>query len=185
MKIIIAQGNPGPDYKTTRHNIGFLIVDSFAEKHETSFKNKPKFHAEIAELTVDGEKVLLVKPVTFYNETGRSVRALVDFYKADTANDLLVIHDDLALPFGTIRTRQQGSDAGNNGIKSINAAVGENYHRIRIGILNDLRDRMPDADFVLSHFTSEEQTTLPDIKLKVNGLINNFALGKLEATTHR
>src|SRR5438445_447838 len=138
MKLIFAQGNPGSQYATTRHNVGFLILDQLAAKAGKEFIKKPKFHADVAELTIAGEKVLLVKPTTFYNETGQSARSLVDFYKLDTMSDVLVVHDDLALPLGTIRTREKGSDAGNNGIKSLNAHLGHDYHRIRIGIYNEL-----------------------------------------------
>ncbi|MDB5165461.1 MAG: peptidyl-tRNA hydrolase [Candidatus Saccharibacteria bacterium] len=162
MKLIFAQGNPGDQYTHTRHNVGFQVIDDFAAKQKVTFGSKPKFLADIAELTNGGEKVLLVKPTTLYNETGRSARALVDFYKLDPATDILVIHDDLALPFGTLRTREKGSDAGNNGIKSLNAHIDHNYARLRIGIYNDLRERMDDADFVLSRFSKDEQTTLSD-----------------------
>jgi len=110
VKIIFAQGNPGPDYAGTRHNIGFISIDTLANKLEAGWTNKPKFHALIANGTIGSEKVLFIKPTTFYNETGVSARKLIDFYKIDPAKDLLVIHDDLALPFGTIRVRGRGSD---------------------------------------------------------------------------
>src|SRR6202007_316026 len=116
MKIIFAQGNPGQEYEKTRHNVGFLALDFYADKKTVQFQTKSKFYPDIAELTDGGEKVLLVKPTTFYNETGRAAHALADFYKVDTT-DILVIHDELALPFGTLRLREKGSDAGNNGIK--------------------------------------------------------------------
>lgn len=154
MKLIFSQGNPGSNYHHTRHNIGWQVLDHYADTAE--FHAKPKFFADIAELNKYGEKVLLIKPTTFYNETGRSVRALVDFYKLDPKTDLLVIHDDLALPLGTIRTRDKGSGGGNNGIKSINSHIGEDYPRLRVGINTDLRSRMSDADFVLANFTKNE-----------------------------
>src|SRR5688572_22727546 len=106
MKVIFAQGNPGTQYTYTRHNVGFLLLDDFAKSKRAEFIKKSKFHADIAETSIDGEKVLLVKPTTFYNDTGQSARLLIDFYKLDPATDFLVIHDDLALPFGTIRTRE-------------------------------------------------------------------------------
>lgn len=186
MKIIFAQGNPGLEYAGTRHNVGFMALDHFAGGREVGFKGSSKFMAEIAELTEDGEKILLVKPTTFYNETGRAARALVDFYKLNPAEDLLVIHDDLALPFGHVRTRLSGSDAGNNGIKSLNAALGQDYARIRIGIYNDLRDRINDADFVLSRFTKDEMEALNStITLKVSELIEAFMSGDFEVTSHK
>ena len=184
MKVILAQGNPGTKYTNTRHNIGFLTLDSFANEKGVQFTAKPKFHADIAEFTESGDKILLVEPTTFYNETGKCARALADFYKLDTA-DILVLHDDLALPFGTLRTREKGSDAGNNGIKSLNTHLGENYARIRIGISNDLADKADAADFVLSKFSKEESEKLKtDIFPKVAEIIDNFIAGKHEITSH-
>jgi len=182
MKIIFAQGNPGAQYATTRHNVGFLLLDNFAKDNHAEFIKKGKFHADIAEFSADGEKVLLVKPTTFYNETGHSARLLVDFYKLDPANDFLVIHDDLALPFGTIRTREKGSDAGNNGIKSLNTHIGPDYRRIRVGIYNDLREHMNDADFVLSHFLAHEKNALSDVYKHAERFIDGFIEGNFEIT---
>jgi len=186
MKIIFAQGNPGLQYKNTRHNVGFLVVDTIAEQHRADFIKKPKFHAEIAEVTIAGEKTLLVKPSTFYNETGQAARLITDFYKLSAKDDFLVIHDDLALPLGTIRVREKGSDAGNNGIKSLNAHLGTNYSRIRVGIYNDLRDRVHDADFVLSSFTKAESDTLVGtIAPKVIELVEGFCADTLDTTSHK
>lgn len=186
MKVILAQGNPGTQYSHTRHNAGFLLVSRLVDTLGGTWKEASKWKAVINEQTIDGEKVLFVLPQTFYNETGSTVRALVDFYKLDPTSDLLVIHDDLALPFGTIRTREKGSDAGNNGIKSINAAIGEEYARIRIGIWNELRDRMDDADFVLSRFTADEEATLMnDILPLVEQLVKDFIAGTHESTSRK
>lgn len=185
MKLILAQGNPGPEYTHTRHNVGFLAVDFFANKHETQFLTKSKFNADIAEATINSEKILLVKPTTYYNETGRTARALADFYKIP-ARDILVIHDELALPFGTIRTREKGSDAGNNGIKSLNAHLGEHYARIRVGTWNELANRAGSFDFVLSRFTSEEMTKLQqDIFPKITELIDEFIAGAHTPSSHK
>jgi len=185
MKIIFAQGNPDTKYASTRHNVGFIIIDAFATSVGATWSDKSKFKAQIAELSVNGEKVILAKPTTYYNDTGISARKLVDFYSADPSRDLLVIHDDLALPFGTIRTRAQGSDAGNNGIKSLNAHLGPDYHRIRIGIWNDLRDRVDDADFVLSRFSKSESDKLTsDITPHAVKLIEHFVNDSFETTSH-
>lgn len=159
MKVIIAQGNPGQPYAQTRHNIGWILLDSIASRQSLIFLAKPKFFAEIAETSLFGEKVLLVKPTTFYNETGRTARALMDFYKF-SSKDLLVLHDDLALPFGTIRIRQEGSDAGNKGVRSINAHIGPEYTRIRIGIANDHALTKASSDFVLSKLLPAEHQLL-------------------------
>lgn len=182
MKIIFGQGNPGARYAASRHNVGFMMLDSLAKEWEVSFSSKSKFQAEIAETSRDGEKILLVKPTTFYNETGNAAHALIDFYKLDPAQDFLVIHDELALPFGTIKTRQTGSDAGNNGIKSLNSHIGNSYARIRIGIYSPLRDQMDDADFVLGRFSSNEQALLKNLTPQVSTIVSEFIHGTFSAT---
>lgn len=185
MKLILAQGNPGTQYARTRHNVGFMVVNALAAAEGAPWKLEPKHKAEIATVTIADEKLLLVKPTTFYNETGRAARSLVDFYKLVPAEDVLVIHDELALPFGTIRIRQKGSDAGNNGIKSLNAHLGEDYWRVRVGIWNELRDQINDADFVLSNFTQEEQDKLASLTKDILiPIIEKFAHGTLEGTSH-
>lgn len=180
MKLIFAQGNPEKKYDDTRHNVGFRVIDEFARTHDAVWTEKPKFNAMIAETTIDGEKVILAKPTTYYNETGQSAHKLVDFYNLDPATDMIVIHDELALPFGTIRTRKQGSDAGNNGIKSLNSHIGPDYHRIRIGIANDMRERIGDVDFVLSKFTGSESDTLKVIITESIQAIEQFIKDNLE-----
>jgi PTH1 family peptidyl-tRNA hydrolase len=182
MKIIFAQGNPGKEYTNTRHNVGFLFIDALAASHRIEFVKKSKFHADIAESTIHGEKVLFVKPTTFYNETGQSARLLIDFYKCDPVHDFLVIHDDLALPLGTVRTRRSGSDAGNNGIKSLNAHLGPQYTRIRVGIYSDLRDRIPDADFVLGRFNVNEKDELRAVLELVERFVDGFIKNNFELT---
>ena len=182
MKIIFAQGNPEPRFDGTRHNVGFAIADAWAQAHDADWKSASKFAALTAEVTIDGEKVLLVKPTTYYNETGRSARAIADFYKIDTTTELLAIHDELALPLGTIRVRSKGSDAGNNGVKSLNAHLGDAYFRLRIGIMTDRH--FDDMDFVLGRFSLEEQETLSTVIAKATGLIDEFIRGDLEVTSH-
>ncbi len=186
MKIILAQGNPGSKYDKTRHNIGFYLIDKFAEGQDASWIEKSKFNALTAELTIDDEKVILAKPTTYYNDTGLSVRKLVDFYNLDASQDLLVIHDDLSLPLGTIRVRQRGSDAGNNGIKSINQHIGENYHRLRIGVWNELRDQIDDASFVLSKMHKDEYANLEQkIYPLVSEKISSFINSNIDITSHK
>ena len=185
MKVIFAQGNPGDKYARTRHNVGAVIIDSFAEAHDATWKVSDKFNARIAETSLHGEKTLLVFPLTYYNETGISARRIIDFYKLESADDFLVIHDDLALPMGTIRTRAKGSDAGNNGIKSLNAHLGDSYHRIRIGIWNEERHHGSDVDFVLGIFSKEEVETLEKTVIpKAHELIDSFIKGSFELTSH-
>lgn len=185
MKIIFAQGNPEPKYTGSRHNVGFEALNALAGQTEAKWQKKTKLQALVAAAMVNDQKVLLVKPTTYYNQTGISVRKVVDFYNIDIQNDLLVIYDDLALPFGTIRTRRQGSDAGNNGIKSINAAVGPNYARIRIGTCTDQRDYQNDADFVLKRFNHREQTDIDQtITPAVLGIIDSFCSSVFRTTSY-
>lgn len=176
MKVILALGNPGEKYAYTRHNAGFLVVDQLAAEQGAHFSNKPKFFANIAELnnvklastantksrtTSPQEKVLLVKPTTYYNEVGVAARALLDFYKL-TLDDVLIIHDDTALDFGKIRVRKGGRDAGSNGLKSLHTHIGADFWHIRIGTDNLLRRQIGDVDFVLSKFNADEQKILRD-----------------------
>lgn len=184
MKLIVGLGNPEEKYTRTRHNVGFFALDSYAQEKGTTFQSKDKFKAHLAELIQDGEKTLLAKATTYYNSSGEAVRVIADFYKIDSS-DILIVHDELALPFGTIRTRIGGSDAGNNGVKSITQHCGEGTARVRIGIYNDLRDRMDDADFVLSNFSADEQSALEDFQPKIHALIDSFIRGTFETTTHR
>ena len=159
MKVILALGNPGEKYVHTRHNAGFLVIDQLAAGQSAQFSNKPKFSANIAELNMSGEKILLVKPTTYYNEVGIAARALMDFYKL-TLDDLLIIHDDTALDFGKIRIRKGGRDAGSNGLKSLHAHIGSDFWHIRIGTDNLLRRQIGDVDFVLSKFNADERIIL-------------------------
>ena len=161
MKVILALGNPGEKYVHTRHNAGFLVIDQLAAGQSAQFSNKPKFSADIAELNMSGEKILLVKPTTYYNEVGIAARAILDFYKL-TLDDLLIIHDDTALDFGKIRVRKGGRDAGSNGLKSLHAHIGSDFWHIRIGTDNLLRRQIGDVDFVLSKFNADEQKSLRD-----------------------
>lgn len=133
MKIIAGLGNPGSEYEKTKHNVGFMFIDALAEKlGVTDWKDK--FDAKIGEARMGTEKVLLVKPQTYMNESGQAIGPLMNFYKLD-AEDLIVVHDDMDIPAGTIRIRKKGSAGGHNGIKSVLAHVGdEHFARVRIGI---------------------------------------------------
>jgi len=186
MKLIFAQGNPEPEYALSRHNIGFLILNTIANMHSAKWVSKPKFNAITAEVKVGGEKVILAKPTTYYNETGVSARKLVDFYKLNPTTDLMIVHDDLALPFGTIRIRKKGSDAGNNGIKSINEHIENTYNRMKIGIKNDTSEQIDDARFVLSKFSNVELGTLIEkIIPHSSKIIVQFCNNSLEHTSYR
>lgn len=161
--LIVGLGNVGKKYDGTRHNIGFTVVDALRVQHELpEWQEKPKFKALISEDFVGGKKVILAKPTTLMNNSGEAVRALKDFYKLKNT-DIIVVHDELDLPFGTIKQKQGGGSAGNNGIKSLISHIGDDFNRVRVGIKNDQLEQIDSADFVLAKFNSEEKKQLSDI----------------------
>ena len=135
MKLIVGLGNPGSEYQLTPHNMGFLAIDRLAEQCGVKVANR-HCKAVTARAVVEGQVVLLAKPETFMNLSGESVRELVDRYEVDTGKDLIVLYDDLALPFGFIRVRERGSAGGHNGMKSIIACLGgsQEFQRVRLGV---------------------------------------------------
>lgn len=159
MKLVVGLGNPGSKYEGTRHNIGFEVVDRLAAGGSGS-KFTRKFEGLVAETEIDFRRVLLLKPETFMNLSGRSVGQALRFYKIELA-DLLVICDDLSLPLGKLRIRGSGSDGGQKGLRDIAAHLGsEQYARLRIGIGE--RWAADAADFVLSRFRSAERPVIDD-----------------------
>lgn len=184
MKLIVGLGNPEKSYDGTRHNIGFAIVDAYGEKQGLKWQKKSKFKALVAELRTGSHPVLLIKPTTYYNLVGESVHAVADFYKI-TPENILVIHDDHVLPFGTLRTRGQGSDAGNNGIKSINAHMGPNTRRLRIGTDSEHRKNTGDTSHVLGAFTAKERSKLPQLYHQIFEVIDGFLTDDFSITTKR
>lgn len=132
MILLVGLGNPGPEYEHNRHNIGFLALDEIARKHRfPAFRQK--FQGLIAEGSIGGERVILLKPMTYMNESGRSVSACAQFYKIDVA-DIIVLHDELDLPPAKLKVKTGGGHAGHNGLRSIEAHMGAGFHRVRLGI---------------------------------------------------
>lgn len=174
MKLILGLGNPEDQYRATRHNLGFMMLDQVAQQLGAAWRHEARFKADLAQATLAHHKLLLAKPTTYYNLSGEAARALVNFYKLAPA-DVLVIHDELALPFGMLRTRLSGSDAGNNGIKSLIAHLGPDFARLRVGIANELAGRQPAADFVLSRLTASEQAQVPELARHAQAFIQDFA----------
>ncbi|WP_125547083.1 aminoacyl-tRNA hydrolase [Levilactobacillus lindianensis] len=153
MKMIVGLGNIGPQYTGTRHNTGFMVADAFAKEHQITLTTR-KFDARFGSGFVNGEKVLVVKPTTFMNESGRAVHPLMDYFKIDL-EDIFVIQDDMDLPVGRIRLRDHGSAGGHNGIKSIIAHVSsEKFKRLRVGIAHPQQHSV--VDYVLGKFTTEQ-----------------------------
>lgn len=164
MKIIVGLGNPGKEYSKNRHNTGFMVLDALYEKlNANDWKEESKFKSVIAEVTINGEKVLLVKPQTFMNLSGEAVTKILSFYKANL-EDLTVIYDDLDLPTGTIRIRDKGSAGTHNGMKSIVQLLGsEDFRRIRIGIESRgtiAPEKQGTSSYVLSDFTKDEKVLI-------------------------
>ncbi len=158
--LIIGLGNPGKKYEMTRHNIGFITLEAFAHLHGWSFKYESRFEAKATKGLVGDTKVHLLMPQTFMNESGRSVRRYLDFFKM-TPEQVVVVVDDTDIPFGMIRLRESGSAGGHNGLKSIQKHIGtQNYLRMRMGIGEKRHVQQDLADHVLSRFTSEETTVL-------------------------
>lgn len=156
MKLIVGLGNPGAQYERTRHNAGFLAVDELARRHAAGMIPKARFNAVTLDASIGGEKVLLMKPTTFMNLSGKSVGEAVRFFKLEPTEDLLVIVDELALPVGHVRVREMGSANGHNGLSDIDRVLGGSpYPRIRVGI-GEKPPGWVKADWVLSRYTDEE-----------------------------
>jgi len=162
MFVIVGLGNPGKKYENTRHNAGFISIDALADKYGISISEK-KHKALCGSGVIEGNKVLLVKPQTYMNLSGESVRSVMDFYKIDPEEDMLVIYDDISLAPGNIRIRKKGSAGGHNGIKSIIAHAGtQNFMRIKVGV-GEKPSGWDLADYVLGHFSEEDNAKLKEI----------------------
>ena len=153
MKLVVGLGNKGREYENTRHNMGFMLIDRYLQYKNITDKFKEKFNAIYIETTINNEKVIFIKPMTYMNNSGIAVRSFVDFYKLNS-EDILVISDDLDLDLGKFRLRRNGSSGGHNGLKSIISHLGtDNFKRLRIGISNDKDDVI---NYVLSKFSKKE-----------------------------
>ncbi|MCC2459925.1 aminoacyl-tRNA hydrolase [Bacillus mobilis] len=158
MKLIVGLGNPGREYELTRHNIGFMAIDELAKRWNISL-NEQKFKGVFGAGFVNGEKVILLKPLTYMNLSGESIRPLMDYYKIDV-EDFVLLYDDLDIPVGKLRLRMKGSAGGHNGVKSTISHLGtQEFQRIRMGI-DRPKNGMKVVDYVLGRFTSEE---IPDV----------------------
>ena len=172
MFLIVGLGNPGREYKDTRHNVGFMAVDRLCQKWGVK-PNRLQSKALIAQALVDADKVILAKPQTFMNLSGQAVGPLVRYYKLELSQ-ILVIHDDLDLPLGTIRLRPSGGSGGQKGLASIIQQVGtQDFPRLRIGIGRP-PGRMEAADYVLQGFSKGDQETLQFVLSKVEDAVDVF-----------
>ena len=159
--LIVGLGNPGGEYERTRHNVGFMAVEHLAGANAT-WKNE--HNAMTYHTNIDGRRIIFVRPTTFMNLSGDAVGAIARFYKIPTEN-VIVIHDDMDIKLGTYRDKVGGSSAGHNGIKSIDAAIGPEYRRIRIGVGHprDFGLNMDGADWVLGRFDDDQMTKIMSV----------------------
>ena len=161
-RLVVGLGNPGPQYATTRHNVGFLVADILADRIGSGFKVHKKSGADVVTGQLAGQAVVLAKPRCYMNESGRQVAPLAKFYSVAPA-DIIVIHDELDIDFGRIRLKSGGGVAGHNGLRSIGSSLGTNdFQRVRIGIGRP-PGRLEGATFVLGNFTAAEWREVPTI----------------------
>tara|TARA_B000000441_G_C21633874_1_gene285066 strand:- start:185 stop:739 length:555 start_codon:yes stop_codon:yes gene_type:complete len=176
MLLFVGLGNPTPDSENNRHNVGFKIIDAINKKFNLS-KQKPKFKGLLTTGNIDGEKVYAIKPLTFMNNSGICIRELLEYFKFD-AEDVIVFHDDLDIEFGKIKAKFGGTDAGHNGIKSLDKFIGKDYSRVRIGIGKP--DKIKVNEFVLGDFNEEEIIQLGEISKKIIESLNLLIEKKLD-----
>ena len=183
MKYLIAGlGNIGPEYHETRHNIGFMVVDALAKAAGMQFNDGR--YGFTATLSIKGRQLPLLKPSTYMNLSGNAVRYWLQKENIPLEN-LLVVVDDIALPFGILRLKGKGSDAGHNGLKHIAATLGtQAYARLRFGIGNDF-PRGGQIDYVLGHFTEDEQTLLPQRLETAGEIVKSFCLAGIDITMNQ
>ncbi len=173
MFLIVGLGNPGEQYLRNRHNVGFQCVSYLADRHGLHF-NEKQHKARLASGVIRGQRVVLAKPFTFMNDSGQAVAALVRWYKLDPASELLVLYDDLDLPFGTVRLRANGSAGGQNGMKSIIQHLGsQEFPRLRVGIGRPADAREP-KDYVLGNWSREQADKLPELYARVADAAQTF-----------
>jgi PTH1 family peptidyl-tRNA hydrolase len=182
--VIVGLGNPGEEYAKTRHNLGFQSVNELARRHGLTFDDK-RAKARIAAGQIAGQRVALARPFTYMNLIGQAVVGLCQWYKVDTARDLLVIYDDLDLPFGVLRLRERGSAGTHNGMKSVIGQLGSQiFPRIRVGIGQGPPGRDA-ASYVLGRFTREEEAALPDIHARVADAVETILREGFTAAMNR
>jgi PTH1 family peptidyl-tRNA hydrolase len=182
MKVVVGLGNPGQKYAGTRHNVGFLVVDYLAESPRAG-RFQSRFQGQVAELIEEGEKILLVKPETFMNLSGRCVREVLSFYQVPVT-DLLVVCDDINLPLGKLRVRARGSDGGQKGLRDIQNHLGTaEYARLRIGI--DAPGGADAADYVLSRFRPSEKPAIEEAIQAAAEAVMYWARHGVEACMNR
>ena len=176
MLLFVGLGNPTPNSENNRHNIGFKIIDAINQEFGLS-KQKPKFKGLLTTGNISGKKVYAIKPLTFMNNSGTRIRELIEYFKIESS-DIIVFHDDLDIEFGKIKAKFGGTDAGHNGIKSLDKFIGKDYSRVRIGIGKP--EKIKVNDFVLGDFNEDEIIQLEDISKKIIQSLNLLIDKKLD-----
>lgn len=180
MYIIVGLGNPTKEYAGTRHNVGFDVIDAIASEYNITVEGKEK-RAYVGKGIIAGQKVLLVKPQIYMNLSGESVRGLLDYYKIDEEEELIVIYDDVSLDVGQLRIRKKGSAGGHNGIKSIISHLGHNvFMRIKVGV-GEKPKEYDLADYVLGHFSKADREVMQDGYKKAVKAVEMILTGDVDA----
>jgi peptidyl-tRNA hydrolase, PTH1 family len=176
--LLVGLGNPGKEYDGTRHNVGFLCLDAFVAKMDamSDWVQKKDLKCLLSSGQVGDTRVIAIKPTTFMNLSGEAVQAVISFYKIDPSR-VAVIHDELDIDFGQIRLRAGGSSAGHNGVKSVTAAIGEDYGRIRVGVGPKKPAHIKAEDFVLQKFSSDEQEQISNLTREVLAILSEYLYG--------
>ncbi|RQD74667.1 MAG: aminoacyl-tRNA hydrolase [Candidatus Syntrophonatronum acetioxidans] len=183
MKLIVGLGNPGKEYLSTRHNIGFMVVDSLAKKHNINL-NRLRGSSAAGKGVIRGEEILLAKPLTYMNLSGRAVKALVAELKA-SPSDIIVIHDDLDLDLGRLRLRGEGGTGGHRGIASIIEKLGtESFNRLRIGIGRP-RENQEARDYVLEEFSREEEVEVEEVISRAVKALETFMVEGIQSAMNK
>ena len=177
MLLFVGLGNPTPDSENNRHNVGFKIIDVINKKFSLS-KQKPKFKGLLTTGNIEGEKVYAIKPLTFMNNSGICIRELLEYFKID-AEDVIVFHDDLDVEFGKIKAKFGGSNAGHNGVASIDKFIGKDYSRVRIGI-GKPKVKIEISDYVLQNFDEDEINGINKISKNITDSIGDLIKKKLD-----
>ena len=182
IKLVVGLGNPGKEYEGTRHNVGFMVADKLAQKYGNAhWSNDTRFSASITKIIIDDKQVILAKSDTFMNNSGQSVVAIIDYYKIDP-NDIIIIADDINLEVGSIRVRKSGSSGGHNGLKSIIDRIGEDFGRVRIGI--GFNNNEPSESYVLKKIPSSDKDIVKKaIDKVVDYLVTSVSEGEIKEET--
>ena len=160
MLLLVGLGNPNPNNTNNRHNVGFLVIDEINKKFKLS-KQKPKFKGLLTTGNINEQKVYAIKPLTFMNSSGICIKEIIEYFKIDV-KDVFVFHDDMDIDLGKVKVKFGGSNAGHNGIESIDKNIGKNYSRIRIGIGRPQKNSTG-ADYVLDNFSNEEKDNMQEV----------------------